>query len=183
MRKGTLRALLVLSLAGAASSGCVFPAEIDRAREQQSMNLIDRGVMYIRQGQLDQAQASFLVANELAPAAAALDGLGCVAFLKGDIVLAEQYFRRAYQMDQTYYEALANLALLKESQGLYSEARRAYQSAIRHNPADFRARNNLAGLLYELQDDKQAVRAELLKADALSEHPLVVSNLNQVEVP
>jgi len=164
-------------------AGCMLPGPVGLEAKHQALALVDQGTMLLRQGDLDQAEAAFRVAYELAGPAAAVDGLGCVAFLKGDLEQAEKYFVQAYQMDESYYESLGNLALLYESQGLYSQAKRVYSLAIQHNPGDYRARNNFAGLLLDIKEDAQRARWELLKARALVDHPLISKNIERVESP
>ena len=112
-----------------------------------------------------------------------MDGLGAVAFLRGDYTLAQRYFVQAYQSAPDYSEALANLARLYEAMGYDQQAQLLYLRAIAENPADFRARNNLAGYIYTHGSVDALPRAhqELLKAQALSDHPLIESNLSKVE--
>lgn len=174
--------------------GCAVVKETGPAAEQQARQLVDQGVLSLRSGDLERAEASFRVAYETKPLAAALDGLGCVAFMRGNAESAETYFVQAWQSEENYYTALANLALLYESRGLYSEAQKMYQMAIDGDPQNFRARNNLAAFLYDsvyvsdgpdkIEDElrrKRIVKNELLKAEALTEDPIIEKNLKEIE--
>jgi len=164
--------------------GCTIGNVPSSIAQRQAMELVDQGTQYLRQADLDRAEAAFSVAYQLHRSSAALDGLGCVSFLRGDAVQAEKLFIQAYQADESYYNSLANLALLYESRGLYSQARATYRLAIREDPANFRARNNLAGLMFEGRNsERRAARHQLLKAQALARHPLIEKNLVKLEDP
>jgi len=163
---------------------CVAPPEpTDTSGQQQVTRLIDQGTAHLRQAELDRAESAFSLALQITPFAPALDGLGCVAFMRGDFPRAERYFIEAYNLDSTYNNPLANLALVYEAQGRYSQARMMYQRAINTEPTSFRARNNLAGLLVDRRagfDDRAQAKDELLKASELLDHPLIENNLRQV---
>lgn len=167
--------------------GCALPQSPDISAQNQALQLVDQGTYYVRAGELDRAEAAFKVAYEAGKLAAAVDGLGCVAFLRGNAQSAERYFIQAYQMDESYNDSLANLALLYESRGLYSKAEAMYRLAIKQDPRNFRARNNFAGLLFDNNKGgsvaARVAREELLKAEALAEHPLIKDNLNKIEAP
>lgn len=149
----------------------------------KALRLIDQGTAHIRQGDLDQAQAAFEVAYELAELSAAVDGLGCVSFLKGDLLAAEQYFVKAYQMDENYAHSLGNLALLHESEQSFLSAQKLHYRAVEENPKNHRFRNNLAVFLSEspYQEESEQTKKELLKAQALVNHPLISNNLAIIE--
>ena len=154
----------------------VSPHDIHRANE-----LIDQGVLLLRAGQLDQAEASFAVAQEIADFAAALDGLGCIALLRGNYTRAERLFRRAYEMDDSYDHVLGNLALLYEMQGDRAQAKHFYKHALSDNPKSFRFRNNFAIFLYENDlENRERIIYELEKAFALANDKLMQQNMKRV---
>lgn len=164
-------------------SACVPQRIPDADSEMRALSLIDQGVAALRQGDLDRAEAAFSVAAELNGSSAAYDGLGCVFFLRKDLGQAEKYFRHAIELDQQNSEALANLALLKEIQGLRPEAQKLYRLAIEVDPKNFRARNNFAGLISDYYPGTQAkspALAQLSRAEALVEHPLLVKNIHKM---
>lgn len=161
--------------------GCVAPTpdrpDVERMREARS--LIDQGTVELRRGELDKAEAAYRVALELTPDSAALDGLGCVAFLRGNAATARTLFERAIELDPRYAQALGNLALLHEAEGNDARAAALYRAALRAEPRNFRARNNYAAFLQRRNDRtlKAETRAELLKAYAVARHPAIAANL------
>lgn len=164
------------------AAGCAIEKAPGTSDEHRALALVDQGTVLLRSGDLDRAAAAFQVAYELARPAAAADGLGCVAFLRGDVLAAEKLFIQAYEMDENYSQSLANLALLYESRGLYSQAEAMYRRVIEEDPANFRARNNFAGLLFDNKKESGArVRGELLRGAAVQPHPLLKWNISKVE--
>lgn len=168
--------------------GCaIAPQGADLSSQQQALQLIDLGVLQLRCGKLQQAQASFEVAYQLNSSAQALDGLGAVAFLGGEISQAKEYFLAAISLEPEYAEAYANLGLLMEASQNYKEAQLYYRRSIELAPHNFRARNNLAALMREQQltgkgVDRQSVdtaqvRQELFRAQSISPNGLIEQNL------
>ena len=151
----------------------------------EAARLVDQGTIRLRQGDLERARAAFEMAWELAGTAAALDGLGCVAFLEGDSGRAEELFVRAYQIDENYSNSLSNLALLYETNGLSDDARALYERALAEEPENVRARNNFAGYLADRgpkgRAEAGAARRELHRAAALVNHPLINDNIEALE--
>lgn len=167
------------------TSACAPQRMPDADSEIRALSLIDQGVAALRQADLDRAEAAFSVAAELNGSSAAYDGLGCVFFLRKQFGQAEKFFRHAIDLDQQNSEALANLALLKEIQGLKAEAQKLYQLAIEADPKNFRARNNFAGLISDYYPEtvaKTPALAQLSRAEVLVEHPLLDKNLNKMGV-
>ena len=162
--------------------GCFVPHLPTSEQQREALQQIDNGTLLLRERKLSEAEAAFSLSADLEPSAAALDGLGCVAFLKQDYSAAQAYFVAAYEFDQDYSNALANLALLYDTQGLEPEAEILYLRAIADSPEHFRARNNYAGLLMQIAGtaaSKEAT-AELRKAAALVDHPIINANLEQL---
>ena len=165
-------------------TGCtpMVDTAVDPILYEKSLNLVDQGVQLMRLNDLKNAQSSFDVALELAPVAAAVDGLGCVAFLKGDLITAEKQFLKAYDMDSTYDEALGNLAMVYEAQGKLVEARKMYTKAIKANPDNYRFRNNYSIFLAQYGGTRKHVDDELRKAGALQEDPIIKQNMKRLGI-
>jgi Tfp pilus assembly protein PilF len=179
---GMSRMILVFLSTWILLSGCTAQRQPSLDDEVRARELIDQGVLELRAGGLEQARASFELAYELAPSAAALDGMGCAAMLQGDVAGAEKLLLSAYEFDQEYTNSLGNLALLYEIQGMREEARRLYERAVQENPKNFRFRNNFAAFLIEYgseASDRARAREQLQKARAMAPHPLVGENLEQ----
>ena len=93
---GMLKPLLVVLIAGGVG-GCINTSELDPSAMGRALSLVDRGTLHLRLGALSSARAEFQLAYELAQLPQALDGLGCVAMLEGDVQAAEQLFLKAYE--------------------------------------------------------------------------------------
>ncbi len=163
-----------------ALSGCFHSVGIPEERYQRAEELVEQGIGLLREERLDDAEASFSMAYDLAPLAAALDGQGCVALLRGEMELAEGFFRKAYESDRTYGEALANLAILMDITGRHREAMQLYTSYLEQYPDGVRARNNRAALEYDMGGSKIWVSQELAKAALLSEDSVIRDNLTNL---
>lgn len=166
---------------GVLLSGCIAAqTAVSPTTENQALALVDQGVAHLNFGELDRAEASFEMAHELARLPQALDGLGCVAFLRSEWRKAERYFIRAYEADHSYTEALGNLALLYDVQDLSDESEKLYRFALAENPENFRLRNNFAGFLAKKNREGSALK-ELKRAQALAEEPIIVNNIETLE--
>ena len=163
--------------------GCSYNQAFDLENHTEALRLVDQGTQYLRLADLDRAEAAFRVAVQLEQLPRAYDGLGCVAFLRGEYLEAEKYFINAYQIGDNYSHALANLALLYESQGLLSKASQLYVRAIKENPKNVSVRNNYAVHLFEIDNRGSSILAqnEFLEAQALVNHPLIEDNLSRVK--
>jgi len=173
-------------------SGCTgVVVAPDSSAVSESLKLVDQGTLHLRDGALDQAQASFEMAWEIGSQAAALDGLGCVAFMREDYPSAEQYFVQAYQQDPDYSNSLGNLALLYEKHGLSNDALQLYERAIEEDPKNIRSRNNFAGFLASgkaangnsqlRKADSQRAKRELQRAAALANNPIINENIGRLK--
>lgn len=160
--------------------GCVVATKVNEDDYQRALTLVDVGTTKLRELDWDSAQAAFELAEELAPLAAAIDGQGCVALMKGDFTRAEGLFKEAYAIDKGYDEALANLALLYDIKGERERARELFESFLEQNPDSTSARNNYAAVINDLGADKGAVMHELLKARALQSNEIVEENITRV---
>lgn len=173
---------LVLVVMGMTLSGCAVQQPVPFRPEEhlRSLELVDQGVAFMRAGRLDEAEAAFRVAVQLSNIPNAYDGLGSVAFLRGNFSRAEKLFLQAYEQDSEYVHSLGNLALLYEFAGEKALAEQLYQRAIEEDPENFRVRNNFAVFVYEHyrgEDMRGRARRELLGAKALADHPAIEKNL------
>jgi Flp pilus assembly protein TadD len=161
-------------------AGCAIKAPIPEERYQKALELVDQGTLLLRDRRLDEAEASFSLAYDIAPVAAALDGRGCVAFLRGDWDRAERFFREAYMADEGYDEAAANLALVLDAQGKPEQAREWYTWYLSRHPEDAATRNNMAALEVDQGSDKELILQELLRAAAISRHSIIMDNITRL---
>jgi Flp pilus assembly protein TadD len=157
--------------------GCFAPQAIPEDRFKRALLLVDVGTRLLREANVIEARKAFELASELAPVAAAFDGLGCVDLLEGRYVSAERYFREAYEMDRSYDEALMNLGLLKELQGEHAEAKAVYLKYLYKNPSSASVRNNLAALEYDRGRRRMDTVGALEKAIVLSNQAVILDNL------
>lgn len=151
-------------------------------RERKVEELIAQSVYEMRSQspqELSKAEASLLLAKELIPKhPRVIDGLGSIAWRRNDKALAKSYFEKAVEIDPNYDCAYAHLALVAESSGDDAKALELYDTALKLNPLNYRARNNYAVLIakqniqWSIAHDKlvnksmSKVRTELLKAKA-----------------
>jgi len=141
------------------------------------MQLVDDGTSLLRQRQFLEAHAAFSAASDLAPIPAALDGQGCVALLEGDFERAEGLFQAALDLDGSYSEALANLALLKDLSGDNEKALEMYNQYLTGAPESGAVRNNKAALEYERGGGTISAAREMAKAGLLSDREVIQSNI------
>ena len=155
----------------------MLTAEEKAYREQKIRELLSEGNKKLRQGDwdsLDRAQAAYSTARELdRDDARVIDGLGCVAWRKGNAQLAEVYFRRSIELNRDYDRPLAHLALVAESRGHHRASVELLRQAMELNPLNYRTRNNYAAVLMDTDgrsDEPQLAEAhrELLKAYELA---------------
>lgn len=173
MRFGIL--LVFVSLAG-----CAVQQPPPLEHRHKGMELIDQGVIHLRSGQLEEAQASFEAAYEIGKLPEALDGLGAVAMLKGSPEVAIELFEAAYNEGE-YPFALGNLALAHEMLGNLVLANQLYNRAIEEDPTNFRARGNFSVFITDYLDEREKAKSELLKAKAIEATPLLVHNQEVLE--
>jgi Flp pilus assembly protein TadD len=147
--------------------------------EQTAERLIEQGAAFIRIGRLDEARASFVLSAELLMTPAALDGIGCVDFLLGELSSARDLFLQAYKLDENYVESLSNLALLYNFIGAQREAEKLYERVLQVQPTALLPRNNL-GVLLEEQGNRDRARDELYKGYVLSHSDIARENLKRV---
>jgi Flp pilus assembly protein TadD len=188
MRRIGFSLMLVLSLLGCGirphEPG---PAEL-AARESKMRELLRTGNRLLQRGDwdsLDRAQAAYTVARELDGSdARPIDGLGCVAWRKGNVDLAQFYFQRAVELNPEYDRPVAHLALVAEAHGHLQAARELLARAVALNPLNFRARNNFAALSIKHSRNPQLLAEayhQLLRASELAGDPLIEENIRRLE--
>ena len=168
----------IMTLSALACSPSAPPEAID-VRDADA--LVSQGTLLLRHEKLEEAEAAFRVALDLYDSPAAVDGLGCVAMLRGDAARAQALFIRAYEMDESYTNSLGNLALLYELLGFTDEAKLLYQRALLENPRNYRFRNNFAAFLHDKVMRTELSREEFRKAQALVKHEIIEDNLDTLE--
>jgi Flp pilus assembly protein TadD len=169
--------------------GCAPSGAVSESAYRQALQLVDQATLLLRERRLEEADAVFALAYEMAPISEALDGRGCVAMVNGDLDRAEEYLTKAYQDDRTYDHVLGNLALVYELQGEPEAARALYQTLLAQQPNSAPVRHNLAALELDsirqkrtaTASDKKATREEFLKSAALSEHGVIADNITRLE--
>lgn len=158
-------------------SACFAPEGAPEARFRRAHELVDVGARLLRERNFSEARQAFELASELAPMAAAVDGLGCVALVEGRYEVAERYFWEAYEMDTNYDEALVNIGLVRELRGQREQARAIYLEYLGRNPLSAVARNNLAALEYDRGMGTMGTVDALEKAIVLSDQVVIRDNL------
>ncbi len=177
VKYATFGRLFSISLSAVALSGCLFSREIPEERYIRADLFVDQGAEELRQMHFEEAKRFFELAADLAPLAAAKDGLGCVELLRGDVDKAVSLFEEAYQMDRTYDEAMLNLALAYEVRGDSDRARDIYLEYLNKYPDSAPARNNLAALEYERGGGRIEVLHALTKAAMLAPNRVLSQNI------
>lgn len=153
----------------------------EKHEQKMAKSLILQGTIYLRRGNFEKAQAAYHVAYDLGTKAESLDGLGCVALVQQNYLLAESYFLEAQKVDPEYYHVLGNLALLAEFQGQNDKAESYYQDAIKFDPSNSKVRNNYAGFLAERKGQKTLAKDELMRAQVLENSELITKNLENLQ--
>ncbi len=147
----------------------------DSSEISRALVLIDQGVDYLRRGSLEQAEASFLIAHELAYLPQALDGLGCVALRQKEYFKAEGYFLQVKQQFPDYHHVDGNIAALYREVGRDELAEGWYLRALKNNADNFRFRNNFGVFLAEKKEYLQA-QEEFERAGVLVNDRLIYDN-------
>lgn len=185
MKMNTLLAVALTTVAGCVSlsTSCRTAVEVQQA-EARVQKLIVAATDALRQGTpeaLERAQGALEVARDLSPNdPRILDGLGCVEWRREHYGLAAEFFNRAIALEPKYDRPYVHLALIAERRGRKEVAKEYLQTAIKLNPLNFRARNNLAVMLLEEGYPHAAVR-QLLQAynSGAQKDVVVLHNLKQ----
>lgn len=181
MKYATFSALLSITLLQGFLYGCAPRRTVPEKEYAQAVELVDHGIVLLRERKLEEARKSFELAGDLAPLAAAMDGLGCVELVSGNFALAASLFEEAYQMDRSYDSALVNLGLARELEGKVDEARVIYMKMLDNYPSSVEGRNNLAALEYDRGAGRMGVLRELDKALMLSNHEIIRDNVKALK--
>ena len=177
VKHATFSRLFSISISAIAISGCLMSGDIPEQRYSWADSFVNQGAEELRQMRFEEAKRFFELAADLAPLAAAKDGLGCVELLRGNVNRAIGLFEAAYQMDKTYDEALLNLALAYEVRGDSEKARDIYLEYLNKYPESAPARNNLAALEYDRGGGRIEVLHALTKAAMLAPNRVLSQNL------
>lgn len=179
MKRGRVLGVMILALQLAALSGCLLrrPAQPSLgqslAREGRLVSLLGEATEYLRSPAataLSDAEAALQLALELAPEdPRVIDGLGCVAWRRGESARAKELFQRVLILNPLYDRAYVHLALIAQDEGDDPAAAALLQRALELNPLNVRARNNYALLLggrgMENSELLGAARREIRKAN------------------
>ncbi len=173
--------------------GCVAPARLslyERAERAQRIEaLLTQGTLLLRQGDqesLVRAEAAFRLVQELDPQEPrGADGLGAVAWRRGDLWAAKMFFNQAISIDPSYDRPYAHLALIADMEGRTNDSYQLLQKAMELNPLNYRARNNFSALLANHaagRSDLARSYDEIIKAQQLSpqKHPIIEENLRRI---
>jgi tetratricopeptide (TPR) repeat protein len=145
--------------------------------------LLNQGFQLSEERDYNNAEACFETAYELGAGALALDALGSVAFATHKLEKAELLFKKAIQENPKMSIARTHLAYIYEIQGRNLDASEEYTTAIKLEPKNYMARNNLAALHFDKHKHinlKKAIlfsKKEIYKAYALNRDPIIENNL------
>ena len=145
---------------------CMPPLTLHEQMERANAveELLEASVLAMREQSLDDAENSLLLALELNEQDPRIhDGLGCVAWRRGELSRAAEYFNDALVYDPSYARAYVHLSLYEESKGNMKRAKELLERALVLNPLSVRGRVNYAGLLHESGRTNDA-RKEIGKA-------------------
>jgi tetratricopeptide (TPR) repeat protein len=95
----------------------------------------------------------------------------------GDAARAEAYYESAIEIDDLFYPAKANLAVLLNSQGRNDEAERLLRQVVQEYPEQYDAAYSLGLLLAEMNRYEDAVEYLRLAAEGMSDRPRIFYNL------
>ena len=126
-------------------------------QDQQAPMQIMRGTSHLQLGEIDQAQAAFLEAEKLAPAAVEPPlSMARVLLARRDFQGAEARVDRALSLNARSPEALVLKAQLLNLRGDRRNSLSALDAAIQQSPGMLAARLERANLLVALGDDAKA---------------------------
>jgi Flp pilus assembly protein TadD len=146
-------------------------------------SLLNQGFQLSEEKDYTNAEACFETAYELGAGAVALDALGSLAFATRNFNKAELLFKKAIQENPEMSIAHTHLAYIYEIQGRNLAAFKGYSTAIKLEPKNYLARNNLAALHFDnkknsnLKEALSLSKKEIYKAYALNKDPIIVNNL------
>jgi tetratricopeptide (TPR) repeat protein len=112
--------------------------------------------------------------------AASAYNLGNLSVAEGDAEEAERYYRLAIDIDDLFYPAKSNFALLLNAQGRNEEAARLLREVVEAYPEQYEAAYSLGLLLGEMGDYEGAAEVLAMAAEGLPERPRISYNLGQI---
>jgi Flp pilus assembly protein TadD len=119
-----------------------------------------RGALLLANDQLDEAEAEFVLALEYNPRnPEAQNGLGLIAFRRGDLVRAAAHFRDALIQNDEFAEAHSNLGAVMLAWGDLQQATGCFRAALAIDPGYVNARYNLV-LALRQQGARHQARTE-----------------------
>ncbi len=127
---------------------------------------------------LDEALAEYIEAMEYSlDFAFSGHNLGNLYAQLGDAARAEAYYESAIEIDDLFYPAKANLAVLLNSQGRNDEAERLLRQVVQEYPEQYDAAYSLGLLLAEMNRYEDAMEYLRLAAEGMSDRPRIFYNL------
>lgn len=112
-------------------------------------------IRYLHGRALDQAETACSICLRYLPdKPECLNGLGLIAYYRGDDAKAADYYKRAIRRDNDFAEARSNLGVLELEAHNYSKAIRLFRSAVEIDPAYQDGQYNLGwALLSSAQEE------------------------------
>ena len=157
MNRGRIFSVMILALQLVSINGCLVrrppqpSLQQSLAREARLVSLLGDATASLRSPAsmaLSDAEAALQLALELAPEdPRVIDGLGCVAWRRGESERAKELFQQVLILNPLYDRAFVHLALIAQDEGDDPAAAALLQRALELNPLNVRARNNYALLL------------------------------------
>lgn len=136
------------------------------------------GVLFLKRGLTDDARKEFLeVLKEIPDHLPSLLGIGHSYLLTGDLMTAEEYFKRVLEIDGKQWKAHNFLGVIYNRQGKFDEALREFEAAILEVPASGMLFNNM-GVSYLMQrEHEKAVKTFTMALDSGGVENKVYNNL------
>lgn len=160
--------------------GCSIPSTNSNHIHDAEV-LTSHAKQYLQIGLIEEAKAAFEYSWELYPNPEALDGLGCIKVIQRDLSGAKRIFENITLRFPNYSSVKRNLGVLSEVEGDSVSAISYYNEALKADPSDAMARNNLAVIEYEFGEDIPRTRLELVKSKMQLPEGLPDKNLDQLD--
>lgn len=178
MKKGLLLNIVCILTSCAPSHEVI----VVTPQEEKSAQLLNaQGVFALQKRDLTKAESLFSLSREIVQSAESLDGLGCVAFERGEYEEAKDFFSEARRVNPQYARVLGNAARVYEKTGDYEVALRLYQRALVERPGDSEVRNNYGAFLVEYDGKPAMGEFEIIKASHLKNDLIIESNIRILE--
>lgn len=102
---------------------------------QDTKTMLDLGILYANNNQLDNAAEMFNKVNEINPNdPSALNNLGNIHYLKGNYKKAIDYYNKAYALDPYDENILINISKSYAKNGMIDDAKLFFDKALKINP-------------------------------------------------